>query len=893
MRPSINTWHSTRLRYAVIAGLLLGAGLLLLWQGDYFMALRLRINDLYYAPLSTKDEIVIIAVDDASLSRYGRTPAEWSRTVYVDLIEVLAESSARVLALDLLFSETEPEDEAFAEALARLRQNEARTRIVLAAAGLHMQSAASASNQGELPFSLILPMSDAIEEHADYLGFTNALPDIDGVIRRQPSFIRIGEKAYPTFSIAAYLAYLRIPRLASEQLILKQDDNLLLPGDRRIPIDSLGFWQPNYFGPPAGEVPGTFQVVSLTDVLDGHVSPAEFDDKIVLVGLMNTTGLLDQYQVPSATRGALMAGVEIQANAIESLLQNIFITNLPGVWQGFVIISLTVFSSLVYALPRWYFKILLALVLCLLAIVVTSLVFSLSYTSVNLFDVLLALSLPLIVSIGIDITLETQQRQQKEFLLSSLQRIAEQHLQIEEAAEHILRDVARIAPNTPVALYIRESAALMSWRRFGQVDPSEPEINSPIQEDLSTVTLKRDASMTAIPLRWQGKQQGMLMFKRDDIDYATQVLLQDFADQLAPNIDNMLLYDEVQRQKMLFDAVFAESPAGIALVDAIGRIVQCNQDLALRLGSSSQLLEGKSLIEFLAAKASNDNLADRLRSGLKLGAKFSVDELELSGAAVRIDIAPLRAYQLWIVVIIDITAIVELSKLKTQMLRMASHDLKNPLARIMGFTELLQTGASQEVQSKRFLDFIANDAKAMLNIVDDLLNIERLRSGKRLREDTNLTVLVQEVCNRHQPDLLQKRQIIELQVPDYPVRALVDAGQLSQAITNLIGNAIKYTPDEGHITVRLMNEDRQIRFEVEDNGYGIPEESQAKVFLEFYRVKSKHTAQISGTGLGLSLVKRVIEEHNGLVGLKSVEGSGSTFYFVIPKVEAHEAAQKT
>src|SRR5690606_35696153 len=130
---------------------------------------------------------------------------------------------------------------------------------------------------------------------------------------------------------------------------------------------------------------------------------------------------------------------------------------------------------------------------------------------------------------------------------------------------------------------------------------------------------------------------------------------------------------------------------------------------------------------------------------------------------------------------------------------------------------------------------ILSASKDMLNIINDILNLERLRSGKLILKEIDFSKLVQEVCASHQPDVIQKHQTFTLQLPEHIVYANADIGQLSQAVTNLVGNAIKYTPNDGHITVRLQQMDSHIRFEVQDTGYGIPQSAQEKMFTEFFR----------------------------------------------------------
>ena len=896
MKPLKLIWESRRLQYALLAGFVIALLLILQWQGGFFTRLRLQLNDLYFAPSPTTDNIVIVAIDEESLERYGTTPDEWSRSVYVDFIDTLVNTNTRVLSFDLLFSEAETGDQAFADALVRLRQNDTRTRIVLADAGFNVLADNLQGELPQLPYADELSLVPALSESADYHGYTNSLPDLDGVVRRQPSLLQINGEIGYSFSVATYLAYLRIPSIASAQVISADNGDLLVTNERRIPTDQYGLWQPYYFGAASTESQQTFPIVSFADVIDGNVDPEVFDDKIVLVGLINTAGTLDQYQVPSFGSGSLMAGIEIQANAIESLIQNSFVTQMNGLPQTMVIIVLSFFASLAYALPKWYFKLVLAVIFSVLWLILTSIVFSQSYIMIGLFDTWLALVLPVITAIGIDFTLEQRTRQQKEFILSSLHGIALQHLNLEQAADYILADVEQIIPGIKATLHIHQreqSHMIYKFERDGQQMSTEL-INLSTDDDAELThyptihAIKREGNRTTVPILWQKRQQGFLTLQ-GNFKPSSEALLKSFLEQLAPNIDNMLLYDEIQRQKALVDAVFAESPAGIAIIDETGRVEQCNLDLAVILSSTIQKLNGQSLPELIGKLAENtDVLAQRFNAKLQSGNAFEIDEVILGEQAVQLKITPLDAYNLWIVMVIDITALVELGKLKTKMLRMASHDLKNPLSRIMGFAELIEMDGQLDKQNQKFLNYIDSSAKEMHKIIKDILDNERLRSGKVTEEDINLNELVQQVCASHQPDIIQKQQVFTLNIPPKIIQTRADVSQISQAITNLVGNAIKYTPEAGNVDVNLTSEAGTIRFEVKDTGYGIPQNAQDELFTEFYRAKSLATSHIQGTGLGLSLVKSVIEAHDGEVGFTSVEGQGSTFYFTLPEIITSE-----
>ncbi|MCU0475658.1 MAG: CHASE2 domain-containing protein [Anaerolineae bacterium] len=525
MRHTSTVWRKTRLVMMAGAGGFIALLCLLIWGSGLMMSIRLRLNDVYYTPAPTTNTVVIIAADDASLARYGRTPAQWSRQVYADLARRLENVGARVVALDFLLSQPQPEDEAVAAAFAALRQNEARTRIVFAEAGVNTVSAPPSGNR--LMFAERLSLTPILQSIPDYRGYVNALPDTDGVLRRLPSQLQIDDRREMSFSTAIYLAYLRIPSQALDQVVQTEGSELLLTPQRRVPVDALGLWQPYYFA----DTGNAFVVVPLNDVLDGKVSPELFRDKIVLVGLMNTTGTLDEYLVPSSLSGSLMAGVEIQAHAVESLLQGKIIRPLPTLAQAALLVGLAMLASLAYALPRWTAKLALAGGLLLVYIVAASVVFSLTQFSVSLLDGFIALLLPVLASIGVDITLETRRRQQTEFLLGSLQRIAQQRLRLPQAAEYILEDIERVVGESDPTLYIRDPFDEGRSTRFRRGQP--PQDETAIQTDSlayrhrAVRALTRSDGQTLVPLMWQGRQLGLLHIahRAKRLDRTTEAVL--------------------------------------------------------------------------------------------------------------------------------------------------------------------------------------------------------------------------------------------------------------------------------------------------------------------------------------------------------------------------------
>ncbi len=227
----------------------------------------------------------------------------------------------------------------------------------------------------------------------------------------------------------------------------------------------------------------------------------------------------------------------------------------------------------------------------------------------------------------------------------------------------------------------------------------------------------------------------------------------------------------------------------------------------------------------------------------------------------------------------------ELEQVKSEMIRMASHDLKNPLLQVGGYLDLLVKTLVNDLDEdqKDFVGRIENGLTKMNRLLEDILNLERVESHRTTElHPVNLRYVLIEVAGALESQAHLKQQFYRLHFSDTDAIVLGNEVQLNQCFTNFIGNAIKYTPEQGTITIKSNIEDGVFHFHVKDTGYGIPKDRQSKMFQRFYRARTPGTEHISGTGLGLSLVKTVIERHGGEIWFASEEGKGSTFGFNLP-----------
>lgn len=227
----------------------------------------------------------------------------------------------------------------------------------------------------------------------------------------------------------------------------------------------------------------------------------------------------------------------------------------------------------------------------------------------------------------------------------------------------------------------------------------------------------------------------------------------------------------------------------------------------------------------------------------------------------------------------------QLNALKNQFLGMAAHDLRNPLSVMMAYSQFLQEdiGATLNDEQREFLDIIHASSEFMLGLVNDLLDIAQIETGQ-LRLDlqpTDLVALVRRNVARNR--ILAAKKHIEIEMSDEPVPALaLDAAKIEQVLNNLISNAIKFSSPHTKIRVRVTRGDDGVLLAAQDQGQGIPPNELDKLFKPFQKTSVKGTAGEKSTGLGLSIVKKIVEGHHGKIWVESQVGVGTTFFVALP-----------
>ncbi len=409
-------------------------------------------------------------------------------------------------------------------------------------------------------------------------------------------------------------------------------------------------------------------------------------------------------------------------------------------------------------------------------------------------------------------------------------------------------------------------------------------------------------SMIAVPLRFGDEIVGVLevierrlgrVFDDDDRD-----LLEMLAPQAAVAVMNGRLFEqqrslaaELASAKSQLETVLASTNNPVIAVDRAMRVILANPAACDLLAPGKGRIEGELLTEFAPREFFPPDIRAALRDMRR--ERAHTYEIHAHGRTYLCNVAMLgwpRA-QGWVAVLNDVTRLIELDRLKSQMIRMTSHDLKNPLFAAMSYTELLleEGEAVLDDDLRHYIDEIWHQLERMNRIITGILDLERVQAGTPAYERCDLAEIVRDIVGEMRSQAEAKRQELGLDVSDGVPSMLGDPQQLAQAVVNLVDNAIKFTPEGGRIEVRLRTQNGHILLEVEDNGIGIPEDAQAHVFERFFRAYQRGAENVEGSGLGLSLVKAIVDGHNGRIWFESREGEGTTFSILFPAVEADVA----
>jgi signal transduction histidine kinase/CHASE2 domain-containing sensor protein len=926
-------------------------------------------------PLTPPDDIVLIVIDETSIARYGRFP--WQRGLTARALDTISSAQPKAIGLDILYSEptVAADDSALADSIKRAGNAVVAAQIT------------EITDQSGAPATRWLRPLALIENSAAGVGHANVSTEADGEARTL-SLRKADDHAQALWSIA--VETIRVGEGVRATSVRDVPGGVVL-GARTIPVEpdvpaphfaSREANNPvetlradrmaiDYVGPP-----GSFshQSFSFAEVLDGHVPPQSLRGKYVLIGATAAT-LGDHVATPFAhavgtggeQHGELMPGVEVLANAVNTILRSRFYHETPD-WLAMLLAALVaaaVTGSLAIAQGQFEsVKQVFVLFGLLTVILATSYFVFVRFLIVPpLVPALLsfATAAPLALlrrslrtSADLDARI-TELTSANELLLLSTDRPASSlgsnpatlvaHLTASEAVAVYLesgrggryRPVAShgttVAPSLTADEISLEVSGAQAAPHYSITDGSPLGTKDsaeviPTHEFVQDNSSRRNRQLT-LRLGDDGRPRGALVMRhvpqhvrsetlRLCVEIATSYIA-NLADETGSPLATLSRWQlprgvewkaralGVLNRRLLARARFVDRALravedGLVVADISGRIAFANPRAAEILGIPERALVGSDLFQRLAETehqgAADDFEVDRI-------ARETLMRLIVGRAAVEREItvgeAPRRYYTLRLAAVTsaddgagdilglvaalsDVTQQHELQEMKTDVMALVTHELLTPLTAIQGMSEVLAQFEVHEERRREMHLAINDEAKRLSHMITEYMDITKLESGAHpLRlAPVRLVPLIERVLLLLNPLAAQRDiRIVRHLTPDLPV-LLADADLIAQALTNLIANAIKYSPVKTEITVEARDAVGSLLVEVRDHGYGISADALPRIFEKFYRVPNVEDTDVPGTGLGLALVREIVELHGGRITVHSEPGVGSTFSVRLP-----------
>ncbi len=389
-------------------------------------------------------------------------------------------------------------------------------------------------------------------------------------------------------------------------------------------------------------------------------------------------------------------------------------------------------------------------------------------------------------------------------------------------------------------------------------------------------------SLIYVPIQIKGRSVGVLGVDNREsgqsLDKRHVPLLSALADFSAVALQNAQLFSETAQERNKLGSILTQIHDGVIVMGRDERLLLVNEAVrkAFELGNRS--VAGKRLHEVFDHKdlirAIRGELTDPYRVEIQVGDArvYSVQVTDIHEVGI---VATLH----------DVTYLKELDRIKTDFVNTVSHDLRSPLTAILGYVELIERSGEVSSMQAEFIRRIQMSVRNITDLISDLLNLGRIEVG--LEEDVErvpLSPILQYAIDGLQSQLVERQQTLRVDFARNLPAVSGNPIQLRQVVDNLLGNAIKYTPSGGAITVLARKEQDQVILQVGDNGPGIPPDEQSKIFDRFYRA-SNASKNAQGTGLGLAIVKTIVENHRGRIWVDSKMGRGSVFTVVLPIAE--------
>ena len=372
---------------------------------------------------------------------------------------------------------------------------------------------------------------------------------------------------------------------------------------------------------------------------------------------------------------------------------------------------------------------------------------------------------------------------------------------------------------------------------------------------------------------------------------------------------SLLLVRDLAEQKLeqrtnLLNEVILHAPLGVSRVGPDYRVIDANPRMGTLLHAPEQIMVGSLVSDFLSPeeavrvleqfKPLDDGVVDnvegdspvRRADGSEVWLHWSVTAVRSRGGKLEYYLAMFEditaKHEAEETAAANLASLERLNKLKSEFVSMVSHEFRTALVGIQGFSEILMTEGNSPEDVKSLAGDIFGDAQRLNRMINEMLDLDRMEAGKiRIQpKPVDMNTLVRMVVDRARASSDNHRLRIELDQALPIINA--DPDRMIQVISNLVTNAVKYSPDGGEITISTTGGNGEVHVSVKDQGVGIPPEFIGRLFGRYERFESNRTSQVVGTGLGLAISRQIIELHGGRIWVESTVGEGSTFQFAVP-----------
>ncbi len=357
-----------------------------------------------------------------------------------------------------------------------------------------------------------------------------------------------------------------------------------------------------------------------------------------------------------------------------------------------------------------------------------------------------------------------------------------------------------------------------------------------------------------------------------------------------------LTVDEMSSEKSKVEAIINNMSEGVAALDGKGLLIQINPSArrlikTLKLKVPPSQRSGFNLLRNLIG-------ADATRQFIRKQRPLMAEIVGTDpNCTMQVKVAPFKVEKGkldgTLIVMHDVTRERELARRQEEFVADVSHELKTPLTTVKSYVETLLDGAAEDRNTRyRFLEVLSKETDRMVSMVKDLLVLSQMDAGEInwRRANVDLRDLVCEAVDQVTQKSDSGQPLIEVDIPADFTAVYVDRSKVMRVFSNLLNNALKYTPSEGMIKISAKNRESMIEIVIEDSGSGIPDKDLPRIFERFYRVEKTRSRDYGGSGLGLSIARKVVEAHGGVIMIESTSGVGTKVLFTLPCALSEEAS---